>query len=404
MKTTTLPDLVRLSEVEPERVEWLWPARIPRGRMTILDGDPGLGKSALTIELAARISTGSRMPDGSIGLTEPRGVVFLSAEDGLADTIRPRLDAAGANPDEVAALRYVRDDEGRRRLPSVADIGDIEAAIYTMDAALLVVDPLVAYLGSGVNAHRDQDVRAGLADLADLAERTGVAVLAVRHLNKGNAANPLYRGGGSIGLIAAARSGLLVARDPDEPDDTDRRILASTKCNLARKPPALAFRVLASANGTLRIEWGGESGHDASTLLEHTDSEERSAREDAADFLRVELAEDPQPVKELKERATGLGLSWRTVERAKRNLGVLAEKSGFNGPWIWRLPEDRQGGWRTSKNARVADLEESQAPQGFSPNGRPEDRQSTGMADLDAQDHPAELFLPENTSALEGST
>lgn len=344
-------ELVRLSEVEPERVKWLWPSRIPCGRMTILDGDPGLGKSSLTMDVAARVSMGSAMPDGSGGSRGPAGVVLLSAEDGLANTIRPRLDAARADVDRVAALRYVveRDHEGepQKRLPTVQDVTELERTLREMDAALLVVDPLVAYLGSGVNAHRDQDVRAGLADLADLAERTGVAVLAVRHLNKSGGGNPLYRGGGSIGLIAAARSGLLVAPDPDDPD-SDRRVLASTKCNLAKKPPALAFRVVPE-NGTLRISWEGESDHDASTLLEREDREDRTAREEAAHVLREELSEGPRPVSELRHVAESLGVTWRTVRRAADSIDVQKERVGgvgADGRWIWSLPadEDPQSG------------------------------------------------------------
>src|SRR5262249_22936941 len=149
-----------------------------------------------------------------------------------ADTIRPRLEAAGADLDRIHIFHAVR-REGHEVIPSLPEnLPELERAIRDRHAELVVIDPLMAYLGGGVDAHRDQDVRRALAPLAKMVERTGAAGLAVRHLNKGGASggNPLYRGGGSIGIIGAARSGLLVARDPDDPE---RRVFAVTKSNLA---------------------------------------------------------------------------------------------------------------------------------------------------------------------------
>ena len=187
------------------------------------------------------------MPDGEPGEDrEPAGVVILSAEDDLRDTIRPRLDAAGADVDRVLALEVVPDVEGGERLPTLPiDAHYILTAVRLMGACLVVVDPLSAYLGVTINSHRDQDCRRALWPLAKLAEETGAAVVVVRHLNKGNASNPLYRGGGSIGIIGAARLGLLVARDPD---NGDRRVLASTKCNLAKLPASLGFALDTAGN------------------------------------------------------------------------------------------------------------------------------------------------------------
>lgn len=333
------PHLVVLSDVEPETVKWLWRGRIPLGKLTILDGDPGLGKSSVGVDLSARVSRCDPLPDGSRSdLSGPAGVVLLSAEDGLRDTIRPRLDAAGADVDRVVALSLVSDGDDGERLPTVADTGDIEVAIRSVGARLVVVDPLVAYLGLEVNSHRDQDVRSALAGLAKLAERLGVAVLAIRHLNKGSAGNPLYRGGGSIGLIAAARSGLLVAKDPKDPDG-GRRILASTKSNLAAPPPSLAYR-LEPVGDTVRVSWEGESDHSASELLAAPDGEERSRREEATRFLRLELAAGPVTSKELQARVRDAGLSWRTVRRAAKDMGVRMGPASFGKPWEWELPPE----------------------------------------------------------------
>lgn len=385
-------DLVRLSDVEPETVRWLWPGRIPLGKLTMLDGDPGVLKSAFSLDLSARISVGAPMPDGARpDLDGPRGTVLLSAEDGLGDTIRPRLDAAGADATKVAALRMVWDEAAEdARFPTVHDLPDIRAAIREVNAALVIIDPLVAYLGSDVNSYRDQDVRSALAGLSDLADSLGVAVLLIRHLRKSGGSNPKYAGGGSIGLIAAARAGLLIAEDPDAPEE--RRVLAATKMNLAPEPPALTFRAQ-PVDGTVSIAWEGESGHAASDLLDRPSKEERSAREEAEHFLEVELADGPRPVRELKrEVETGLSFSWRTVERAKRRLGVEAVRQGgvgSEGRWVWTLlDEGRQDGWRTKGAGGMAEKGNGPEEQGSSEDGDPYPRQGSRKADLGGNDAP----------------
>jgi AAA domain len=333
---------ILLSTVTPERVEWLWPRRIPLGKLTIIDGDPGLGKSVLTLDLAARISRGWPLPDGEPGENgEPDGVVVLSAEDGIKDTIVPRLDAAGADRSRILALESVTDTDGGKRLPSLpGDAPYIMAAVERMQARLVIVDPLTAYLSGFVNAHKDADCRRALWPLVKLAEDAGAAVVVVRHLNKGNASNPLYRGGGSIGIIGAARSGLLVARDPD---NADRRVLASTKCNLAKLPPSLLFDLTTADNGALRVGWMGESSHTAEGLLATAhDGEDRGALAEAVDVLRTILAGGPVAAKDVQKDARRAGISDVTLRRAKSILGVRSCRLGF-GPaaiWRWDLPSN----------------------------------------------------------------
>jgi hypothetical protein len=327
-----------LRDVSPERVSWLWPARIPRGKLTILDGDPGLGKSALTMDLAARVSAGLALPDGTP--CDAAGVVILNAEDGLSDTILPRLLAAGGDPASVLALQAVPDESGlgERPISLPADLAHLRRAVERVGAALVVVDPLMAFLGGDVNAHRDQDVRRALHPLSMLAGETGAAVLVVRHLNKLAGGNPLYRGGGSIGIIGAARSGLLVARDPD---DTERRVLASTKCNLAKLPSSLAYSLEQTSDGALRVAWQGECAHTAESLLAAPrDDEERGERQEAIDVLRAILAAGPVPAEQAKKDARKAGIAERTLSRAKAALGVKSKKLTFTGggAWQWSLP------------------------------------------------------------------
>ena len=336
--------VVQLSNVEPERVEWLWPGYIPLGKLTVMDGDPGLGKSTIMIDVAARISSARVMPDGSRGhLDAAAGVLLLSAEDGLADTVRPRLAAAGADLERTYAFEAVHEAVGERPFVLPQDAQALEDEVTRTGATLVVIDPLMAFLGPDVNSHRDQDVRRALALLSGIAERTGCAIVVVRHLNKAAGGNPLYRGGGSIGIIAAARSGLLIAKDPDDPEG-ERRILASTKSNLGPKPAALAYRLVATGD-TSRVDWLGESSHTPETLLAPPLTVSLSpARREAADFLETELANGPVPSGEVLGEARAAGISKSTLDRAKRELGVESRKVGdvSEGHWEWRLAEDRQ--------------------------------------------------------------
>jgi len=329
---------VLLSTVSPEEVEGFWEGRIPLGKLTVIDGDPGTGKSTLTLDLAARASRGGPMPDGGT-YRDPVGVVILSGEDGLADTIVPRLLAAGADLMRIIALTECPDAQGEETHPPVLpdDLGVIREAIVRVEAKLLIIDPLMAYLGSDTNSHRDQDIRRVLFQVAALAEETGVAIVVVRHLNKASGGVALYRGGGSIGIIGAARSGLLVAVDPD---DEDRRVLASTKSNLGPRPESLSFYLEASDGEPAHVVWDGTSAHDANALLAAPSTgEERLAIDEAQEFLLTVLAEGPVACTQVVTEARGAGLSERTLRRAKAALGIESHKPDMRSPWIWTLPK-----------------------------------------------------------------
>lgn len=334
--------IVRLSEVAPERLQWLSPGRLAAGKITVLDGDPGLGKSTLLCELAARVTRGEALPGGAAG--RPRGVLLLSAEDDLRDTIRPRLDAAGGDPHRVLALMTAPDGTAAGRPVAIPDdVPLLEAVARRIDAALLIIDPLVAYLQGGLSANSDQDVRRALAALKQLGERTGAAIVAVRHLNKSTGANPLYRGGGSIGIIGAARCGLLLAPDPDDPE---RRILATTKGNLGKPPPSLAFRLESTpGSDAARIVWAGETHWTAAQLLRAADEAgdepgRPSQLEEARAWLREALADRPRPVKAIEAEAAARGIPSRTLQRARSAEGAIARKErGQHGQWVLALPE-----------------------------------------------------------------
>lgn len=345
-----------MSGVQPEAVQWLWPGRIPLGMVTVFDGDPGLGKSTVTLDLAARLSRGWAMPDGSTG-PEASGVVILSAEDDAARVVRPRLDAAGADVERIATVQLADDEGGTRDLEICrADLAPLERGVREVGALLVVIDPLMAFLPADVNAHRDQDVRRALAALRAFAERTGVAVLVVRHLNKSTGGSPLYRGGGSIGIIGAARAGLLMAVDPDDASG-EGRVLAVSKANLALRPTSLKLR-LAAERGALaaRVRWEGESQHTAGTLLaQPEDPEERSALDEAEARLRELLACGDVGAEEGEREARAAGISERTLRRARHRLGVESHKVGRPGErgqrWVWRLPSKAAEGRQNAADA-----------------------------------------------------
>ena len=216
-----------LSEITKKPVEWLWPGRIPLGELTLVDGDPDTNKSSLTLDLAARLSKGQAMPPENEGEKngEPAKVLLLVAEDSIEKTLPRRLEAAGADLARVAVLNQAM------TLPQ--DLGILRAAIVQTGAKLVVLDPLVVFLGT-CNT-RDQSVRQALTPVVRLADQTNTAFLAIRHLVKSGGRHRLYRGSGSIGIIGAARSGFLVANSPDDPN---MRVLCHTKCNLGPKSPA----------------------------------------------------------------------------------------------------------------------------------------------------------------------
>src|SRR5215469_14128925 len=234
-----------LATVTPERVEWLWTRRIPIGKLTILDGDPGLGKTALTLDLAARVSRGLPLPDDPDAPWNAAGVVLVNAEDGLGDTIRPRLDAAGADCSRILAFDWAH-------IPVLPDhLSTLRAAITDCAAALVIIDPVMAVLAASIDAYRDHDVRRFVNPLIQLAEDAAVAILLVRHLTKQPGPKALYRGSGSIAFTAAARSTLLVASDPDDPDSS--RILAPIKNNLSAHAAPLRFGFDPTPDNVLRL-------------------------------------------------------------------------------------------------------------------------------------------------------
>lgn len=323
------PSFVCMIDVEPETISWLWHPYIARGKFTIIEGDPGIGKSWLTCALACAVSRGHQLP--GVGPLTSGCVLMLSAEDGLGDTLRPRLDAVGADVSRVFALNETLAFD-------VKGLLKLETAIIEYSPALVIIDPLFAFTGGKVDIHRANESRAISAPLAAIAERHSCAMIAVRHLGKSRGGgHALNAGIGSIDFTAAARSVLLVGRDPD---NEGKRGIVQTKNNLAPIGASIGFKVEGN-----KFYWTGVSDLTAARILaSDSDDEMRGSISEAMDFISEMLAAGPQPTNTIKAAARQAGISNATLNRAKGRLGVRAIKSGQPGTdrqhWVWQLPAE----------------------------------------------------------------
>lgn len=330
--------LIRLSDVQTEPITWCWNRYFPLGMVVVVDGDPGLGKSTIVTDVAARVSRGSRMPDGSDGIAAA-DVIMLSVEDDNARVLKPRLEKAGADLSRVSTIQ-MHDEHGERMLMlDPNDIAVIENTVVKTSARVVTIDPLMGYLPDNVDSYKDQSIRKVMSHLAALASRQQVLIIAVRHLTKSGEGKALYRGSGSIAIIGAARAAYLLAVDPQ---DSNKRVLAPTKMNIAQMPPPMSLRIVSdSANDFPKVEWLGTSPITADQLV----TQERAnptKLDEATEFLRGELANGSRNTTELIELAADHDISEKTLKRAKQHLGVVSTKRpgfGTDGGWICSLPK-----------------------------------------------------------------
>jgi hypothetical protein len=362
---------VRLAQIAPTATRWLWPRRIPLGRITLLVSDPGLGKSLLTLDIAARVSAGIPWPDEpqaqnvgpkaegsassdappsplrlppSIGCLTPSSVLLLNAEDDLAETIRPRLEAHGADCDKILAVSNIPGENAAdvpRTFALNRDLARLQNLLDAIpDCRLMVIDPISAYLG-GTSEHSNADVRTLLAALADLARQRHLAVLMVSHLRKKEGA-AVYRAMGSLAFVAAARAVWMLSRDAT---DCNKRLMLPLKNNLAPDVGGLACLVESSPDGRVPIlRWLPEPVTQAiddllggARLPGRPDDE----RQHAVQWLRERLARGPRPTRDIHQEADAHGLSRRTLRRAFRDLHGVAVRQGTfpHGQWLWKLPD-----------------------------------------------------------------
>jgi len=312
--------IISMDTVEVEEIRWLWKPYIPFGKLTIIQGDPGEGKTTLALRLAALLTQGKSFDDvGNMEISEPVNVIYQTAEDGLSDTVKPRLLSADADCSKIKII-----DDSEKALSM--DDERLEIALKETGAKLLILDPLQAYLGDKIDMNRANEVRNITKKLGALAARSGCAVILIGHLNKGSGAKAAYRGIGAVDFFAIARSVLLVARVPENPNI---RAVAQIKNNLAVEGETMAFRL--DENG---FTWIGAYDISTDELLAGYSSGDK--HKSAEDFLRKILANGQTvPASSIFAQAKAIGVSKRTIENVKQELGVESIKDGKS--WLWKM-------------------------------------------------------------------
>jgi len=318
-------EIIRMSEIQMREVEWLWYPYIPFGKLTIIQGDPGEGKTTFALRLAAACSTGTAMP--GMELLSPFNVIYQSAEDGLEDTIKPRLTEAGADQERVINIR--EDKKSLHLLDS-----RIEKAILQCDAKLLILDPLQGYLGERIDMNRANEIREVMKAIGQVAQRTGCAIVLVGHLNKATGMSSAYRGLGSIDFRAAARSVLVVGRLRK---NKNIRVIVHDKSSLAPEGKSLAFN-LGNEDGFSWLD--GYDEISAEDLLSGISSQQETKTMQAEEIIRTMLEDGTEiPGEDIVQAAARKQISRRTVNEAKKNIaGIVSRKVGTK--WMWSIPNE----------------------------------------------------------------
>lgn len=318
--------LLNLDDVEPEVVEWLWYPYIPRGKLTMIEGDPGLGKSWLTMALASYISRGKALP---YQLNPEEGpVLIMSAEDGIADTIKPRLITLRANTKNIIAIpEPVSFTENGAKA--------VDEAIKQVKPRLVIIDPLVAYLGGKIDLHKANETREIMARMTRIAEENKVAIVLVRHLTKGNKDKAIYRGLGSIDLTAAVRSVLAIGRNPKDPNEG--RVICHIKSNLAPLGKAISY-TLDAGDKKHPFEFGEEVEVNVEEVLGAQPTNGKGATEAAVEFLNTILINGKaMPSIEIQREAEARGIGEKALKKARKFLGISMIRDG-DGVYKWALP------------------------------------------------------------------
>src|SRR5262249_30396607 len=325
----------RARDIKIVPVSWLWPGRIALGKLSLIAGEPGLGKSQVSLAMAAAVTTGGSWPCREGGA--PKGnVIILAAEDGAADTLVPRLKAADADLERVSIVSAV-EDAGRRAFNLAADLDLLEQKIRAAgDVQMVVIDPISSYLGARIDSHNNTTVRGTLEPVCEMADRLHVAIVGITHHPKGTGTAAINRFIGSIGFVAAARAAYIVTSDPE---DENHRLFLPAKNNLAPRGQGLAFRLEQRIVAEPGIVASSVLWEDtpvtitADQALAATDAARHgtaSPHAEAGGDLGDKLSARPAAVQDVDEHARALGIALRTLRRARKTLGVRAVKDGFD--------------------------------------------------------------------------
>jgi hypothetical protein len=346
--------LRRGSDLEPVPVDWLWPGWLAAGKLHLVGGVPGTGKTTLAAGLAAIVTRGGRWPDGS--RARVGSVVIWSGEDGHKDTLSPRLHAAGADMDRIHVVERVIDRGETYPFDPARDMDLLRDGLQAIpDVRLIVVDPLSSAVAG--DSHKNAEVRRGLQPLVDMADEHGCAVVGITHFSKGTSGrDPLERITGSLAFGALARIVLVAARQEADEDRPARNVLLRAKSNLGPDGGGFAYDLqqapLPEHPGVIAsyVAWGEVIEGTARAVLAEAESRDDGAGQDAAGFLRDLLRAGERPAKDVFAEASAAGYSRDAMHRAKRKIGAVAVKRGMLGGWLWRLAEgsgrpveDREG-------------------------------------------------------------
>jgi hypothetical protein len=333
-------NLVHANAIEQRPIDWLWKPRLALGKMALIAGDPGVGKSHLIVDIAARISGGRMWPDG--GFTPAGNCIILSAEDAADDTICPRLEVSGADMGRVFLMRMAGKPGTKLTFSLGQDLPLLAAAIEQLGGVvLLAIDPLTAYLGDKIDTHQTAAVRAVLEPLDAFAAQHRLAIFGVTHPPKAVQSKAINAFTGSLAFVASSRTAFVCVEEPE----TERRLLLPVKSNIGPLAAGIAYRIEQTQTDrgieATRIMWDSEPVDiTVSEALAAAAEENRagSGRREAEEFLEGYLETGPMPADKVKEAAEANGIARRTLERAKRRLRVVSEKDGYQGIWVWRLP------------------------------------------------------------------
>ena len=321
--------LIHMEDVVSKEVEWLWYPYIPYGKITIVEGDPGEGKTTLVLKLAAALSRGLPLPCDDDKEYEPIHIIYQTAEDGIEDTIKPRLEKAGA---DCSMIRVI--DETDKELSMTDD--RLEQAIIETKARLIILDPIQAYIGATVDMHRANEIRPVLKHLGIIAEKHNCAIILIGHMNKASGSKSTYRGLGSIDIQATARSVLLVARLRDKPNI---RIMAHDKSSLAPAGDAIGFE-MTEDNGMVCI---GPYDITIDELLSGNEGRGKKKLDIAENFIKEYFGSNKViPSNEIMMEAAKRSIKRNTLLSAKKKLGITSDKEKAEDGtiyWIWVMPE-----------------------------------------------------------------